>query len=176
MAYRNNQLTFPITGAALRWLEIILTERFNHAWHLSRVDTGLCLELVGAEGAIHFDALCEGFTQAHSEQPRTYWNAEHEGWLSALGGPLPAPGVAKLPSPLIVQHGTEHVIHYDILGLAYWMLARVEEIGRTDLDNHKRFPATSSHAYKHGYLGQPVVDEWLHVLGQAIQQQWPGVL
>jgi hypothetical protein len=52
---------------------------------------------------------------------------------------------------------------------------RVEEIGRTDLDNHERFPATSSHAFKHGYLDRPVVDEWLHLLGQVIQRQWPGV-
>jgi hypothetical protein len=130
---------------------------------------------VGGEGAILFDTLCEGFTQAHSDQPCTRWDAEREGWASVLGGPLPAPGVDDLPSPLIEQQGDEHVIHYDILGLTYWMLARVEEIGRTDLDNHERFPATSSHAFKHGYLDRPVVDEWLHVFGQVIQRQWPGV-
>ena len=55
------------------------------------------------------------------------------------------------------------------------MLARVKEIGRTDLDNHERFPATASHAFKYGYLDRPVVDEWLHLLGQVIQRQWPGV-
>src|SRR5690554_6279374 len=55
------------------------------------------------------------------------------------------------------------------------MLNRVEEIGRTDLDNHGRFPAIHSHAYKHGYLERPVVDEWLHLLGQVIQKQWPQV-
>ncbi len=37
-------------------------------------------------------------------------------------------------------------------------LARVEEIGRTDRDNHERFAATSSHAFKHGYLEPPAVD------------------
>ena len=68
-----------------------------------------------------------------------------------------------------------HVIHYDIPGLVYWMLARVEEIGREDLDAHGRFPATSSHAYKYGYLERPIIDEWLHVLGQVIQRQWPSL-
>jgi hypothetical protein len=168
-------IAFPITDAALRWLEVILAERFGHAWRLSRVDEGLRLRLAGAEGAILFDTMCEGFTQAHSDQPFTCWDTEREGWSSVLGGPLPAPGVAELPSPLIEPQGAAQVIHYDILGLTYWMLARVEEIGRTDLDNHERFPATSSHAFKHGYLDRPVVDEWLHVLGQVIQRQWPGV-
>lgn len=52
---------------------------------------------------------------------------------------------------------------------------RLEEIDRADLDNHGRFPAIHSHAYKHGYLERPVVDEWLHVLGQEIKKQWPQV-
>ena len=75
----------------------MLKDRFDHDWHLSRVDAGLCLELVGAEGTILFDTLCDGFSQAHSEQPCTYWDAEHEGWASVLGGPLPAPGVGEFP-------------------------------------------------------------------------------
>ena len=44
-----------------------------------------------------------------------------------------------------------------------------------DLDSHERFPATASHAFKHDYLDRPVVDEWLHLLGQVIQQQWPDL-
>jgi len=168
-------VAYPITDSALRWLEVILAERFGQAWQLAPTAEGLRLQLAGAEGAILFDTLCEGFTQAHSDQPFTRWDAEREGWASVLGGPLPAPGVAELPSPLIEPRGAAQVIHYDILGLTYWMLARVEEIGRTDLDNHGRFPATASHAFKHGYLDRPVVDEWLHLLGQVIQRQWPGV-
>ncbi len=166
---------FPITEMVLRWLEDILAERFGHTWHLSAIAEGLSLRLVGAEGAIYFDTLCKGFTQAHSDQPFTQWHAELEGWRSVLGGPLPAPGVADLPTPLIEPRGAGYVIHYDILGLAYWMLARVEEIERTDLDNHGRFPALSSHAFKHSYLERPVVDEWLDLLGQVIERQWVGV-
>ena len=168
-------LSYPITVAVHRWLQVILAERYGGVWQVSRTAEGLRLCLAGAEGAILFDTLCEGFTQKHSDQPFTRWDAEREGWLSVLGGPLPAPGVADLPSPLIEPRGTALVIHYDILGLTYWMLARVEEIGRTDLDNHQRFPATSSHAFKHGYLDRPVVDEWLHLLGQVIQRQWQRI-
>jgi len=169
-------IAYPIGSFALRWLEVILAERFGQAWQLVPTAEGLRLQLVAAEGAILFDTLCEGFTQAHSDQPFTRWDAEREGWSSVLGGPLPAPGVSDLPSPLIELRGTAQVIHYDILGLTYWMLARVEEIGRTDLDNHGRFPATASHAFKHGYLDRPVVDEWLYLLGQVIQRQWPNLI
>ena len=166
---------FCMTNSTLRWLEVIFAERFGHVWHLTLTSEGLRLQLAGAEGAIVFDTLETGFTQAHSDQPCAWWDASGEGWYSVLGGVLPAPGVAELPAPLIEARAGEHIIRYDIPGLTYWMLARVEAIGRTDLDNHERFSATSSHAYKHGYLDRPVVDEWLHVLGQVMQRQWPGV-
>ncbi len=167
---------YPITDSVLRWLETILAERFGHTWHLSRGEHHFILRLGGAEGTIVFDSMQDYFTEARSDLPFSQWDAVHESWQSVLGGPLPAPGVADLPTPLIESRRAEYVIHYDIFGLIYWMLARVEEIGRTDLDKHGRFPATSSHALKHGYLDHPVVDEWLHVLGQVIQRHWPGVV
>ena len=163
-------------NSTLQWLEGILAEHFGQRWHLTPSAAGLHLALEGCEGVIVFDAIAPEFTHAHSDQPFTHWHAEREGWQSVSGGPLPAPGVAGLPTPLIEKRGADTYIHYDILGLTYWMLARIEEIGRTDLDNHDRFPATSSHAYKHGYLDRPVVDEWLHVLGQVIERQWVGVV
>jgi hypothetical protein len=54
------------------------------------------------------------------------------------------------------------------------MLTRQEEFDRSMLDNHLRFPATASHAYRHGYLDKPVVDEWLIVLGHVIKSTWPN--
>lgn len=164
----------PMSTAALRWLETILAERFGHAWRLVLTGEGLEMTLLGAEGAIVFDTFCDGFIQAYSDLPSTQWDAEREGWASVLEGPLPAPGLAELTSPLIERSTEKTYIHYDILGLAYWMMGRVEEIGHIDLDSHERFPATSSQAYKHSYLERPVVDEWLVVLGQVIQRTWPG--
>ena len=171
----NQASKYPITDNALCWLEMVFAERFGHAWRFTRTHGGLRLQLAGARAAIVFDKLEDGFTQANSDQPCTWWDAASEGWHSVLGGWLPAPGVGELPAPLIKTRAGEHIIHYDIPGLSYWMLARVEEIGRTDLDSHERFPASSSHAFKHGYLDRPVVDEWLNVLGQVIQRQWPWI-
>jgi hypothetical protein len=166
---------FPINRSALRWLEVILSERFGCKWQVSLTASCLRLKLEGADGAIVFDALEEGFTQARSDLPFTQWNSEREGWHSVLGSPLPVPGVSRLPTPLIEKQGGNTYFHYDVLGLTFWMLARVEEIGRSDLDLHGRFPSTSSHAYMHDYLDRPLVDEWLYVLGQVIVRQWEGV-
>jgi len=64
---------------------------------------------------------------------------------------------------------------YDILGLAYFMLTRAEEINsdQRTLDPHQRFPATSSHAYRHNYLVDPIVDKWMKVLSQTARKIWP---
>ena len=166
---------YPITNSVLKWLEGIICERFAYKWHLIRRDAEIHLVLEGGEGAIVFDVLEPCFTRARSDQAFTFWDAEREGWISVFEKPLPTPGVAVLPTPLIEKRGTYTYVHYDILGLTYWMLARVEEIGRDDLDACDRFLAKSSHAYKHGYLDRPVVDEWFNLLGQVIKSQWPRI-
>lgn len=115
------------------------------------------------------------FGSSNSGIPCAHWNAADQGWSVALSGTLPAPGVANLTKQLISETEDGWCCNYDILGLIYWMLTRQEEVGRTDCDEHGRFPATASHAYKHGYLERPIVGEWLHTLGQVIERTWPGI-
>ncbi|NYT64541.1 hypothetical protein H0A58_00990 [Alcaligenaceae bacterium] len=163
-----------LTPAALSWLQSILYERFGYAVDLAYTESGVRLTLSSQIGGqILFAEQFTGFYEVGLDLPCSIWDAEAEGWSSALGHPIPAPGVNKLISPLIKLSGQQAVVRYDILGLTYWMLNRIEEIGRTDLDCHGRFPATSSHAFKHGYLQRPVVDEWLNILGQVIAKTWP---
>lgn len=158
------------------WLQLILKERFGHSFAIHLTHSGYELRLVDSEeGKIIFPNINPLFLESHSNGPCTHWDAESEGWNSVLGFPLPAPNAQDLPKRVVEHSADGYVIHYDILGLTYWMLNRIEEIGRTDLDNHQRFPATSSHAYQHGYLERPIVDEWLHILGQVIQKIWPTI-
>lgn len=163
--------------AALAWLQTILQERFGHAFVLQAQPdgSGMALRLPGDARCISLALNGATFARADSDLPCTLWNAAAEGWQPALPGALPAPGAAQLPAPLITPADNGWHIGYDILGLTYWMLTRQEEVGRTDLDNHGRFPAVHSHAYKHSYLERPIVDEWLHVLGQVIARTWPGI-
>lgn len=172
----NSHLTWR-THAAISWLQTILQERFGHAFVLRPHADGLriALHLPGDTRCITL-ALDEAtFTRTDSDLPCTPWNASAEGWPTALPGDLPAPGAAQLPVPLIASTENGWYIGYDILGLTYWMLTRQEEVGRADLDSHGRFPAVNSHAYRHDYLERPIVDEWLHVLGQVMIRTWPGI-
>ncbi len=161
---------------ALRWLELLLFERFGHSFIL-QLKSGNKIQVAIANDSrcIELPVDATTFIRTDSDLPCTQWNAAAEGWQTALDPILPAPGASTLPSQLIASIAQGYRIHYDILGLTYWMLSRQEEVGRTDTDNHGRFPATSSHAYKNGYLERPIVDEWLHVLGQVIQRAWPGI-
>lgn len=165
------------TPAALAWLQTLLQERFGYLFDLlPQADSSrLAITLPGDARQITLKMDSGMFARADSELPCAEWNAAAEGWSTALPGCLPMPGAASLVAHLITATVNGWYVDYDILGLTYWMLNRIEEIGRTELDNHGRFPATASHAYKHNYLERPVVDEWLHVLGQVISKTWPGI-
>lgn len=164
------------TLSALAWLQTILQERFGHAFALQQLDEQrIALYLPGDVRCITLRLDGATFTCANSDLPCAHWNAGAESWHTVLSGALPAPGIAQLPSPLITPTDNGWQIGYDIFGLTYWMLTRKEEVSRTDLDSHGRFPATSSHAFKYGYLERPIVDEWLHLLSQVILRTWTGI-
>lgn len=162
------------TSNAFNWLCLILQERFGHKFTLSYQNKALRLSLAGqTRNYILFPRLIESFFQSRSDIPCCLWDAKKEGWHSVLDLPISSPGVDILPEPLIIENLGNFEIHYDILGLIYWVLNRIEEIGRTDLDCHDRFPAVNSHAYKNNYLERPIVDEWLYILSQVIKRIWP---
>ncbi len=163
------------TNNAFCWLEANLQERFGHEFILTQQVNRLELSLLGSDSVITFDQLENVFHQSRSDFPCQQWQASAEGFIGPIEDNLPAPSEFELCTPLIELSERGATVHYDILGLTYWMLTRLEEVERTDLDNHQRFPATSSHAYQHGYLERPVVDEWLSILGQVIQRVWLGI-
>lgn len=163
--------------AALDWLKIILKERFGHMFNLEPQEDGLSI-VMALPGYMRFITLrLEGatFIRADSEMHCTNWDATNDGWSTAMPGTLPAPGFHQLQAPLITKNSNGWHCGYDILGFIYWMLSRQEEVGRTDLDVHGRFPAIASHAYRFGYLERPIVDEWLYILGQIINRTWPEI-
>jgi hypothetical protein len=163
------------TPAVLAWLQTILLERFGHLFILQIVAEGkyLAIQLPGDERHVTLTLESSTFTRADSDLHCINWYASGDDWYTVMVPSIPAPGVCTLPLKLIEPTNYGWHIHYDILGLTYWMLTRQEEVGSKDLDIHGRFPATSSHAFKHGYLERPIVDEWLHILGQVICRTWP---
>jgi hypothetical protein len=144
---------------ALDWLQIILHERFGHSFILEyAAQDKLTMTLPNDLRRVTFDVSPNTFNRCDSSLPFTQWDCKAEGWRYAISSPLPAPGSYDLPSPLISFTTNGAHVSYDVLGLAYWMLTRQEEVGRRDLDLHGRFSAFSSNAYKQGYLERPIVD------------------
>lgn len=60
-----------------------------------------------------------------------------------------------------------------VFQLIYECLTRREEYGSTDLDNHNRFPASASFAFKYDFLERPLVDECIEILRRLVSRQWP---
>lgn len=167
----------PWSGISeLSWLEQILGERFGGSFVLERHNNRIFLLCPGQAGHIElacYNNWCEFPTSA---LPITWWDASSAGWDFALQKKLPAPGAKSLPVDLIKATDKGFIIDYDILGLTYWMLSRREEVEHGQGDRYARFPAQASHAYQNHYLDRPIVDEWLFVLRQIVQRQWPDLV
>jgi hypothetical protein len=146
---------------------------------LELADHGQSLVLLSPEqaGGIEFTNLNPEFQKPSDSLACAQWDPRSEGFESILGRPLPVPGVSIAPAPLVSKTDYGFRVHYDVLGLTYWMLARVEEIDAPGeyFGDHQRILGTASHAFRHRYLERPIVDEWMHVLRQLIGRQWPHI-
>lgn len=173
MTNKNRVLTSPI----INWLSIILQERFGLS-NLKLILDGenISLRITNLQGKIVLPSINSVFFGDSDQLKTFFWDAKSEAFTSVLQSSLVILNDKKLALPIIKNNEGNYTITYDILGLCYWMLSRREELNRSSLDQHKRFPASVSHAYLNDYLERPIIDEWLHILGQVIQKQWPSLM
>jgi uncharacterized protein DUF7033 len=67
-------------------------------------------------------------------------------------------------------------LHLDVFGAAFFALTRYEEaVDDEARDEHGRFRARSSLAYRAGFLERAVVDEYVELLRAVIERVWPGL-
>jgi hypothetical protein len=66
------------------------------------------------------------------------------------------------------------LFNVDIIAAAFFMLSRWEEMVVPVHDEHERFPATASVAYRQGFLDRPIVDEYALILREWIKALLPG--
>jgi hypothetical protein len=157
------------------WLEHLFAERFGCRLILSIISDSIVMRIDNSQKLIVFDKPFLLAYQNDSTFPCFRWNCTDEGFIGAIDNYLPAPSVEPLRTPLIQFNLSGASIRYDVLGLIYWMLSRQEEVGSLFLDDHDRFPAYASHAFKHKYLDRPIVDEWIYILAQIIKRVWPQI-
>jgi hypothetical protein len=67
-------------------------------------------------------------------------------------------------SRVFPENGDSLFLEADVFASAFFMLTRWEEYVHTVRDEHKRFPAIESLAYKHNFLHRPVVNEYTEFL------------
>ena len=158
----------------LFWLKNFLLDRLGYSFTFNRVSTyQISISSEFNEGKIFFLLNADLLSANFINLGFSFWDAQKEGYFYKLSSTLPAPGLDKYDGPLIKKQNQDYFIQYDLLGIIYWALCRLEEIGATNLDEHGRFPASFSHAYRHNYLERPFVDEWIYILEQVIKKVWP---
>jgi len=160
--------------AVLSWLQGLLRERFHDDIVLQQAGTGSCrLSLAGSVRRIEIRSDFGTFRRNPPDLPCGHWTPPDQASAPGTEESLPAPGMAGRLHRLVEMDDQGCIMHYDVLGLAYWMLSRREEAGCDTLDPHQRFPAYASHAFRHGYLERPIVDEWFEVLRGIMLAVWP---
>ncbi|MDQ2863573.1 MAG: polysaccharide deacetylase family protein, partial [Bacteroidota bacterium] len=67
-------------------------------------------------------------------------------------------------------------IGFDVFAAAFYMLSRYEEYLPFTPDQYGRYKASDSLAYKNNFLIIPVVDQWLMILKENLQQRFPSLV
>ena len=77
--------------------------------------------------------------------------------------------------PMFFQQPPEAGFIIDIFSFAFYLVSRYEEYLPYTRDEHGRFAAESSLAYKHSFLNLPVVDLWALKFGERLSLLYPGL-
>lgn len=71
--------------------------------------------------------------------------------------------------------GESSAIPFDIFAASFYLLSRYEEYLPHVKDELGRFPYTESLAWKHGFLNQPVVDQWAGIFWGRLSLVFPEI-
>ncbi|MBN1791202.1 MAG: polysaccharide deacetylase family protein [Bacteroidales bacterium] len=64
---------------------------------------------------------------------------------------------------------------FDLFSAVFYLIARYEEYLPFKADEHGRFEADQSLAFREGFLEEPVVDQWIEMLKTALVKKYPGL-
>ena len=113
------------------------------------------------------------------KQPLQVWDASCLGFDCCLtSARIPVIYVYNNETPISFSRGRERItieLPIDILGSAFFMLTRYEEVVKSVRDQRDRFPAYDSLAYQEGFLERPIVNEYLEILWACLKRLWPGL-
>lgn len=67
-------------------------------------------------------------------------------------------------------------IPFDLFAASFYLISRYEEYLDHDPDEHGRYPASNSIAYRNGFLHRPLVDLWTREFARIIVKKYPTVV
>jgi hypothetical protein len=70
--------------------------------------------------------------------------------------------------PVFFQTTPESDLPFDIFAASFFLVSRYEEYLKFKPDRHGRFPASSSLAFKQGFLDKPIIDLWTKEFSKAL--------
>ncbi len=111
------------------------------------------------------------------KEPLPWWNIPKE-LIKSGNGPASIPILYGLPvgnSYYQAQPVDNHYLGIDVFGALFFMLSRYEEAVHTARDEHDRFPASASLAYREGFLERPIINEYLDLLWAVLERLWPHI-
>ena len=154
----------------------------------------LLREFLGIEHEVRFDAKESAYIHAEGktlELSDVFFKTASDNWMGPETSPAEPlqqwlvsesklfPELIAPSIPVIFGHAGFEIkdnqasLGLDIFGSAFFMLSRYEEAVSKQRDNHDRFPATASLAFREGFLERPIIDEYVEILWSAMQRLWP---
>jgi hypothetical protein len=77
--------------------------------------------------------------------------------------------------PVFFGSGPDSDLPFDIFAASFYLVSRYEEYAGHETDEHGRFKASSSLAFRNGFLMIPVVDLWAKELAKALLRKYPTI-
>lgn len=81
--------------------------------------------------------------------------------------------VGELTLLFPAPHGFD--LPFDLFSAAFYLLSRYEEYLPFVPDRYGRFEAGQSLAFRHNFLHEPVVDQWIQLFGKSLAAKFPGL-
>ena len=75
--------------------------------------------------------------------------------------------------PVFFQTDTGSDLPFDIFSAAFFLITRYEEYLDHEADQHGRYRASSSLAFRNGFLRRPVIDLWARELSKVLLKKFP---
>jgi hypothetical protein len=78
--------------------------------------------------------------------------------------------------PVFYLSGNGWDLPFDIFAASFFLITRYEEYLESEHDKYDRFKASSSIAFKYGFLDKPIVDLWAMELAKALLRVFPNLV